>query len=477
MEIGEVAKSLSLNDQLLIKELSGHIELLPGFTELTEHNNSLVNIIKNSVKELAQTSSYRIQHSQASAELSQETEYFIKIKNLTPEYFQSNIEIIINNLPTKIFEKDAKELVTSVQSGNPEIQMNLFIIKWKEIISERLIHEEITLAEKERESIEKEIQSRINISHEVEQTIQPSYPGKLWDLSKTTILHDDLKHLRHYSKFLAKNKELRQIADELGRAAYNTPKEKKSFEEETFKINEKTQKRNIPDDVVGIIQGDKLTRLLPSEVVYLSDSDLKTDFYYRYATKQLLNHHYQGKDYTPKEVHMLYAKRGEIIEPKGPFIIAIDTSGSMSGYPEEVAKALCFALLQIALNENRQVFVCMFSTSLETFELTNDGDLNPILAFLSKSIKGGTDFEPCITKILELMGNKYKNADVIMISDFIAQRLKSETIVKIQNVKENGNRFNAIKLSKYGKTGLINIFDKVWTFDSGFGSRLLRKIK
>ena len=33
MEIGEVAKSLSLNDQLLIKELSGHIELLPGFTE------------------------------------------------------------------------------------------------------------------------------------------------------------------------------------------------------------------------------------------------------------------------------------------------------------------------------------------------------------------------------------------------------------------------------------------------------------
>ena len=148
MEIGEVAKSLSLNDQLLIKELSGHIELLPGFTELTEHNNSLVNIIKNSVKELAQTSSYRIQHSQASAELSQETEYFIKIKNLTPEYFQSNIEIIINNLPTKIFEKDAKELVTSVQSGNPEIQMNLFIIKWKEIISGRLIHEEITLAEK-----------------------------------------------------------------------------------------------------------------------------------------------------------------------------------------------------------------------------------------------------------------------------------------------------------------------------------------
>ena len=100
MEIGEVAKSLSLNDQLLIKELSGHIELLPGFTELTEHNNSLVNIIKNSVKELAQTSSYRIQHSQASAELSQETEYFIKIKNLTPEYFQSNIEIIIINLPT-----------------------------------------------------------------------------------------------------------------------------------------------------------------------------------------------------------------------------------------------------------------------------------------------------------------------------------------------------------------------------------------
>ena len=83
-----------------------------------------------------------------------------------------------------------------------------------------------------------------------------------------------------------------------------------------------------------------------------------------------------------------------------------------------------------------------------------------------------------MTKAVQLMqSNFYKNADMVVISDFIAQRIKQETADTIMELKKQGNRFNAIKLSKYGKTALMrHIFDAEWTFDTGINSRLLRRL-
>jgi uncharacterized protein with von Willebrand factor type A (vWA) domain len=43
-------------------------------------------------------------------------------------------------------------------------------------------------------------------------------------------------------------------------------------------------------------------------------------------------------------------------EAKGPFIICVDTSGSMHGTPETVAKTLCFAILKIAIKRKQKMF-------------------------------------------------------------------------------------------------------------------------
>ncbi|STM18481.1 protein ViaA (VWA domain protein interacting with AAA ATPase) [Escherichia coli] len=38
-------------------------------------------------------------------------------------------------------------------------------------------------------------------------------------------------------------------------------------------------------------------------------------------------------------------------QPRGPFIVCVDTSGSMGGFNEQCAKAFCLALMRIALAE------------------------------------------------------------------------------------------------------------------------------
>src|SRR5574344_1063576 len=478
MEIHEISKLIVFTEQDLSDDILGNLIELPNFTQLLHKKPSLRAVIENNLKDISRESKARIQHSQASAKITDEALQFSKVSNLSPTHFMANIEAIVSCIPNDSpFYNQAHKLISLINNNNAEIKMKLFMLKWKESLSKQLISEELVLAEKEREDIEREIQKRLKIANIVCDTIEISSPGRLWNLSKSILIHDDLKHLKHYAQFLSRTPELRKIAEELGKAKYNEPKKIRNLEEETYFNYELDKCTNMPDDTSGIILGNNLTRLLPIEYMCLGDIDKENDFFTRFIEKRLMNYEFKGEDFTPKEIHSAHYSYGDLIEPKGPFIIAIDTSGSMNGYPEEAAKALCFALLQIALSENRQVFVIMFSTNLVYYELSKDSDLNTILNFLAKSFKGGTDFEPCIQKMLEIMeSDNYQNADAVIISDFIAQRLKAETISKIKHIKTRGNKFNAIKLSKYGKTALMNIFDAQWTFDTGLTGRLLRKL-
>lgn len=66
----------------------------------------------------------------------------------------------------------------------------------------------------------------------------------------------------------------------------------------------------------------------------------------------------------------------------------------MSGFPEQCAKAMAYALMQIALAEDRDCYVMLFSSEFITYELTRQDGLREASDFLSYSFHGGTDFEP-----------------------------------------------------------------------------------
>ena len=71
-------------------------------------------------------------------------------------------------------------------------------------------------------------------------------------------------------------------------------------------------------------------------------------------------------------------------------------------------------------------------------------------------------------------GALWQDADAVVVSDFIAQRLPDE-IVGVVKQRQQQQRFHAVAMSAHGKPGILRIFDHIWRFDTGMKSRLLRR--
>jgi uncharacterized protein with von Willebrand factor type A (vWA) domain len=164
-------------------------------------------------------------------------------------------------------------------------------------------------------------------------------------------------------------------------------------------------------------------------------------------------------------------------QPRGPFIVCVDTSGSMGGFNEQCAKAFCLALMRVALADNRRCFIMLFSSEVVHYELTSERGLEQAIRFLSQRFRGGTDLASCFRAIIERLQNpQWVDADAVVISDFIAQRLPDEVIAQVGELqRKHQHRFHAVAMSVHGKPGIMRIFDHIWRFDTGLRSRLLRR--
>ena len=479
MELQTLTMLLSLSEADLLKDVVSGIMASPQMMSLMKAKPKFESQIREHLSRWSSGLSAQIQHAPAPPELEQEFLLYQETHELAHEQFKAHEPRLVCQLQRlSPFHAEAISLLENLKESNPLNRKQLFLQKWRESLLTRIMSLELELAEQERERMLKELEQRIEIANEVEQTLNPQNPGKLWDLSVARLLQGDTQRLRHYAHVLAKNPELQRIAAELGRAARQESQNQERLSQHESLTLQYEKQDSVPDDLVGVHQSNQLNRLLSSEAMLLTSSELETIFYKHLVERRLLNYHFMGQSRSQQKNPVAHYLNGEEPLPKGPFIVCIDTSGSMSGYPEETAKALCFGLLQIALSEGRECIIQLFSTEVVSYELTGQNGLQEALSFLSCSFKGGTDLAPCFGEVLGKMQQaRYENADAIVLSDFIAQRLPNELIEQVEQIKHKGNRFNAVNLSRHGKPALMKIFDAVWRFDTGISGRLLRRIR
>ena len=300
--------------------------------------------------------------------------------------------------------------------------------------------------------------------------------GRLWDMASAKLSKSDLTVMKRHAEFLAKNKGLQEIAEKLGRMAgqVDDPELNRAPAEELQMVEEKSDEAT--DDIVGVHESDDLNKLLPNETLFLAYPELEVVFYKHLVDKRLMNYRMQGKSRTLRKIRAQQPDNKQVDVEKGPFIVCVDASGSMSGFPEQCAKAMAYALMQIALAEDRDCYVMLFSTEQITYELTRQDGLREASDFLSYSFHGGTDLEPVLFKSIELMSSgKYKNADMVVISDFIAPKQSQQMVDKVAELKKSKNRFHAISLSKYGNPELMSLFDHSWAYHPNLVGRLMKK--
>jgi uncharacterized protein with von Willebrand factor type A (vWA) domain len=340
--------------------------------------------------------------------------------------------------------------------------------KWDNLLYAKQINWELNIIDKWRKKIAEELYKRIEELKKLQELLEPltNKLGRLFDMSKGNWQRANFDILKRYSEFLKKDKALQQLAEMLGKMR----QAEKEFEEELFSNTsikpEWKAEYASKADLIGIKESDDLSSLLPAETALLSDTTLQSVFIKKFAEKKLQTFEYQAKVLSLKEEEFQYKRQKEKEEAKGPFIICVDTSGSMHGTPETVAKALCFAILKIAIRENRKCFLISYSDNYRTLELHDlQKSLSELLDFLLMSFHGGNNEPLAMKEVLRILKTAdYKKADVLWVSDFVTIPFDITTLTEIEKAKENKTKFHSLTIGDSGNNNIVKQFDNNWFY-------------
>lgn len=455
-----------------------------GIIENIAHESFIALASTDNIKNSLSRWKYKIKTQLSSTPLEENIEdeiaYYQEVKGYTKEYFTENFYNIIEKIgQDSPFSLQINNLITQQEKQFNPLFKHHFCKQWYQSLLDQIQNDRFKKIDKEK--LLKDLYQRsetINQLNEINGEINEQKNLRLWDMAKAKLSKRDISQLTKVAKYLKNNSELENIAKKLGRMATKVDTNN-IVNVKTEKINKiETKSSNVAGDIVGIHNSSDLERILTTESLFLTSPELETLFYKRLADKQLATYQLQSTEINKQKTPTLEKKSNQKDQDKGPFIIAVDASGSMMGLPENYAKAFAYGLMQIALTDNRDCYIIIFSTQLITYELTKEKGLSEILSFLSYSFNGGTDLTPVLEKSIELMStDKYTNADLIIISDFIAPA-QSDTIKdKIEELKESKNRFHALNLSRYGNPELLATFDHYWQYTPSRISKLKQLFK
>ncbi|WP_445495717.1 ATPase RavA stimulator ViaA [Photorhabdus sp. SF281] len=472
---------LSVNEGELIEEVILTLLASPQLAIFFEKYPRLKRALLKDIPGWKQDLQQRIKEALIPSSLAEEFQLYQQLLSANTDNFYlklPDILEILNQIKSPFIE-EAQKLVTNTTDHSNALQI-LFIQRWRLslILQTTTFHKK--LLEQEKEQLLAELQQRLTLSGNLDPVFSENdrAAGRLWDMSKGQLNHsrNDDQLLIRYSEFLHQQPELEKLAQLLGRSQSAKSKPQESHLLEPFTTIERTPD-TVPEQVNGIGQSDDILRLLPTELAILGIEDLEYEFYRRLVEKRLLTYRLQGDSWQQKTTLRPVTHYNQQEKPRGPFIVCVDTSGSMGGFNEKCAKAFCLALLRIALADDRNCHIMLFATEIVHYELSSPDGLEQAIRFLGQTFRGGTNLAFCLASTIEkLKEQRWKDADAVVISDFIAQRLPDALIHQIKNLQQHQqHRFHAVSMSQYGKPGIMRIFDHIWRFDTGLKSRLLRK--
>lgn len=295
--------------------------------------------------------------------------------------------------------------------------------------------------------------------------------GVLWDLSLSTLSQQDISTLKKWADYLKNDIGTQQLCDLMGRLQKEANSHRTEIINSTFQYSITSPDIHSNEEIVGIELGRDLENVIPQELALLSDPDVAILFDLKYVENRLMCFSKQG--YKTEVYDKNIQEEVTVFEDDklGPIIICVDTSGSMSGAPENIAKAITLTLASRAVAQKRKCYLINFSTSIVTLDLSPPKGVGDLIKFLKMSFHGGTDVAPALDEGLRIMSDSgYKRADLLVISDFVINGLTSNTeaLCKMQKLEES--RFFALSIGNFDMHRMNDsIFDQNWVYNPNTG--------
>lgn len=377
----------------------------------------------------------------------------------------------IDQKKTKKDEKSGEQKISWKSVEKIETLRRNFINDMEQNLIERKNMWEQNRIDEMRKAFLEELYKKIDNFIRLEKLLSPFIKtlGRLWDLSESTFETSGFEILEQFLKLLDQDESLRELAELLGKQTRAQSLFEKEIRDKVVIKSEWHPKPAYRGEIDGLRYSNDISSVLPSELALLKNTAANKLFQLKFAQKQLLSYDYQRMEEEQEESKEKEETTIEKQEPKGPIIICVDTSGSMHGTPENIAKTITFALSKIAIEEERKCYLISFSTSIETLDLT-DFSANPIgrlVQFLRMSFHGGTDATPALKHAVKMLSeNEWKNADVLMISDFVMQSLDNDIKTQIESAQKDNTNFHSLVIGSSGNNAAINSFNHNWFYDT-----------
>lgn len=257
--------------------------------------------------------------------------------------------------------------------------------------------------------------------------------GLGWDLSRGILHHTGWHDVQRLAELLKRAEQIREITRTLGRMQSANTEETESILERllgpTRRAPEERRQIETPDtphETRGVERSDEVSRMLPSEAALFIHPTLRLLWHAKRAERTLSTYRVVGTDSDRfvADENASEAREAERRQKKlerGPIIVCLDTSGSMQGAPETVAKAITLEAMRIANAERRACCLYAFSGPMQVQEMklaVGEGGITALLEFLGCSFHGGTDVqEPLTRAFARLKESQWSRADIILVSD------------------------------------------------------------
>lgn len=304
-----------------------------------------------------------------------------------------------------------------------------------------------------------------------------------WDQLRGLLESDGWQEIVRIRRLIELLPELSRLIRHLGRVQpTDEPDESNRLEEQLIEQSSVprasvrvTRVPEMPGETRGVYRSGRIARMLPSETLLLTHRRLRLVWHAHHAERCLLT--YEEDDRMREDVQ----QRVFVAQPRpqrqpdkrmeaGPMLICVDTSGSMQGGPEAVAKAVVLEAMRTAHAQKRACYVFAFGGPEEIVELELGLDvagLERLMQFLGQGFRSGTDICGPIERVLaRLADERWQLADLLIASDgeFGAT---PETAAAVARAKvELGLRVQGVLIADRETIGMLELADDIfWVRD------------
>jgi len=300
-----------------------------------------------------------------------------------------------------------------------------------------------------------------------------------WDMLQGLLRSSNWQEVVRIRGLIGRLPELVRFIRQLGRAqATDDPDQTNSRELQVMEqtMTPRTHYRvtrvpDLPGETRGVYRSGRIARMLPAETMLLTHPRLRLIWHAHHAERILLSYEEDDSLQEVLQEHLpvwrpSVQRRPDTRMEAGPMLICVDTSGSMQGGAEAVAKAVVLEAMRTAHAQKRPCHVFVFGGPDEIVELDlcmNEGGLEQLTEFMNLSFLGGTDIcGPLERALARLADEQWQLADLLIASDgeFGAT---PDTLKALVSVKEaQGLRVQGVLIGDRQTPGMRALADDIF---------------